>query len=225
MSAILGYTKLLQDDTNEASTTHQREFIDHIYINAERMAGQLNDLIHLSAIEARTLDLVPAPIDIVRCIKDAIRQVFPSIRKKNIEMRVKLPQNLPKILTDADATFQVLIHLLNNAIGATPEGGLIKISTSLTASERSGFLTLQVIDGGVGIPAGDLGRIFSFGDPPEESPIQGIGGDGIGLSIARSLVEAMSGRIWVDSQPGSGTTFSILLPFSTQKPTISDSAE
>ena len=225
MSAILGYTKLLQDETNEASITNKREFIDHIYINSERMAGLLNDLIHLSAIEARTLNLVPAPIDIVRCIKDAIRQVFPSIRKKNIEMRVKLPQNLPKILTDADATFQVLIHLLNNAIGATPEGGLIKISTSLTASERSGFLTLQVIDGGVGIPAGDLGRIFSFGDPPEESPIQGIGGDGIGLSIARSLVEAMSGRIWVDSQPGSGTTFSILLPFSTQKPTISDSAE
>ncbi len=225
MSAILGYAELLQDDAKESLTTSQREFIDHIYINAERLARLLNDLIHLSAIEARTLDLVPTPIDIVRCIKDAIRQVFPSIRKKNIEMRVKLPQNLPKILTDADATFQVLIHLLNNAIGATPEGGRIKISTSLSAADRSGFLTLQVIDGGAGIPAGDLGRIFSFGNSLEESPIQGIGGDGIGLSIARSLVEAMSGRIWVDSQPGSGTTFSILLPFSTQNPAITANME
>ena len=225
MSAILGYAGLLQDEANEALPTKQREFIDHIHINAERLAGLLNDLIHLSAIEARTLDLVPAPIDILRCIKDAIRQVFPSIRKKNIEMRVMLPQKLPKILADADATFQVLIHLLNNAIGATPEGGLIKISISLTASDRSGFLTLQVMDEGEGIPSGDLGRIFSVSYPAEESPIQGIGSDGIGLSIASSLVEAMSGRIWVDSQPGFGTTFSILLPFSTQNPAISDSAE
>ncbi len=225
MSAILGYAKLLQDDKKEALTTSQSKFIDHIYINAERLVRLQNDLIHLSAIEARTLDLVPTPIDIVRCIKDAIRQVFPSIQKKKIEMRVKLPQNLPKILTDADATFQVLIHLLNNAIGATHEGGRIKISTSLSASDRSGFLTLQVIDGGAGIPAEDLGRIFSFGNSPDESPIQGIGDDGIGLSIARSLVEAMSGRIWVDSQPGSGTTFSILLPFSTQNPTITANME
>jgi len=225
MSALLGYAQLLHDDANETLTTSQRESINHIYNNSERLSGLLNDLIHLSAIEARTLALVPEPIDIVRCIKDAIRQVFPSARKKNIEMRVSLPQNLPKILTDADATFQVLIHLLNNAIGATPEGGLVKISTGLAASDRSGFLTLQVIDGGVGIPAGDLGRIFSFGNSSEETPIQGLGGDGIGLSIARSLVEAMSGRIWVDSQPGSGTTFSILLPFSTQNPINADRVE
>jgi len=225
MSAILGYAELLRDEANEALTSDEREFIDHLHINAERLAGLLNDLIHLSAIEARTLDLVPAPINLLHCIKDAIRQVFPSARKKNVEIRLKLPQHLPKILADTDATFQALIHLLNNAIGATPEGGSIKISTSLTASDRSGFLTLQIIDEGEGISAGDLGRIFSIGYPPEESPIQGIGDDGIGLSIARSLVEAMSGRIWVDSQPGSGTTFSILLPFSTQNPTISDSAE
>ena len=225
MSAILGYAELLQDEANDALSTKQRDLIDHLHIGAERLAKLLNDLIHLSAIEARTLDLVPAPFDIVRCIKDAIRQVYPSVQKKNIEMRVTLPQNLPKILADADATFQVLIHLLNNAIGATPEGGLIKISTSLSASDRSGFLTLQMVDGGAGIPAGDLGRIFSAGYPPEESKIQGIGGDGIGLSIARSLIETMSGRIWVDSQPGSGTTFSILLPFSTQNPAIPDSTE
>jgi signal transduction histidine kinase len=225
MSAILGYSKLLQEEAKEVLTPSQRDFIDHIYINAKRLAELQNDLIHLSAIEAQTLNLVPTPIDIVRCIKDAIRQVFPSARKKNIEMRVKLPHDLPKILTDADATFQVMIHLLNNAIGATPEGGLIKISTSLSASEKSGFLTLQVIDGGTGIPAGDLGRIFSFGNSLEERPIQGIGGDGIGLSIARSLVEAMSGRIWVDSQPGSGTTFSVLLPFSTQDPAIFKTTE
>ena len=225
MSAILGYAELLRDEATEALTTNERQFIDHIHINAERLAGLLNDLIHLSAIEARTLDLVPAPIDLLHCIKDAIRQVFPSARKKNIEIHIKLPQHLPKILADTDATFQVLIHLLNNAIGATPEGGSIKISTSLSASDRSGFLTLQIIDEGQGIPAGDLGRIFSVGYPPEEGPIQGIGGDGIGLSIARSLVEAMSGRIWVDSQPGSGTAFSILLPFSTQNPAIENRAE
>jgi len=225
MSAILGYSKLLQEEAKGALTPSQRDFINHIYINAKRLAELQNDLIHLSAIEAQTLDLVPTPIDIVHCIKDAIRQVFPSVQKKNIEMRVKLPQDLPKILTDADATFQVLIHLLNNAIGATPEGGLIKISTSLSASDQSGFLTLQVIDGGAGIPAGDLGQIFSFGNSSEDRPIQGIGGDGIGLSIARSLVEAMSGRIWVDSQPGSGTTFSVLLPFSTQDPAIFETRE
>ena len=225
MSAIMGYTELLRGEENKALTSKQSEIIDHLHHNTEKLAELLNDLIHFSAIEAKTLDLVPEPIDILRCIKDAIRQVFPSVQKKNIEMRIKLPPQLPKILADTDATFQVLIHLLNNAIGASPEGGSIMISTNLTAADTSGFLTLQVTDEGEGIPAGDMGRIFSVGYSPEDSPIPGIGGDVIGLSIARSLVEAMSGRIWVESRPGSGTTFSILLPFSTQNPAISASAE
>ena len=103
-----------------------------------------------------------------------------------------------------------------NAVSATPESGRIWIAAKVAEADSHGFLTLWITDGGEGIPANDIHRIFDIEYPREGEPIRGLGDEGIGLSIAKSLVEAMGGRLWVDSQPQQGSTFTVLLPLSEQ---------
>ncbi|TFH37799.1 MAG: HAMP domain-containing histidine kinase [Anaerolineales bacterium] len=216
MSTILGYTELLNTESSGLLTAEQTQYINHIHGSTERLTRHLNSLIHIMEIHTGTLDLVPTSINIQGPLRDALGQASNAIRKRRQTVRVDLPKPVPKVLGDADALFQMLVHLLNNAVGATSHGGKIWIAAKVAETDSFGFLTLWITDGGEGIPADDRRRIFDVEYPRSGKPIRGIGDDGIGLSIAKSLVEAMGGRLWVDSQPQQGSTFTILLPLSEQ---------
>ncbi len=222
MSSILGYAELLQRESSGLLTIDQREYIEHIHQSTEKLTRHLNTLINMMAIHTGTLDLVPTSINIQAALRDALAQSSTAIRNRRQTLRVDVPQPMPRVLGDADAIFQMLVHLINNATSATPEGGKIWIAAKVAEADSLGFLTLWITDGGVGISAEDRKRVFNVEYPRGGEPIHGIGEEGIGLSIAKSLIEAMGGRIWVDSQLGQGSTFTILLPLSEQpaaKPT------
>jgi signal transduction histidine kinase len=221
MSTILGYAELLKRESSGLLNPEQTQYIDHIHQSTERLTRLLNTLINLMAIQTGTLDLVPSSIDIQRPLRDALAQASTSIRSRRQSLRIDLPKPLPTVLGDPDAVFQIFIHLLNNATEATPVGGKIWIAAKVAEADSLGFLTFWVTDSGEGIPADDLGRIFTIEYPRDGVPIRGIGDEGIGLNIAKSLVEAMGGRMWVDSQSGQGSTFTVLLPLSAQPTTTS----
>jgi signal transduction histidine kinase len=223
MSTILGYAELLNTESSGLLTAEQRQYADHIHSSTERLTRLLNTLINVMAIHTGTLDLVPTSINIQGPLRDALAQSSTAIRKRRQTIRVDLPKPLPKILGDTDALFQLLVHLLNNAVGATPTGGKIWIAAKVAETDSLGFLTLWITDGGEGIRAEDRKRIFDVEYPRSGKPIPGIGDDAIGLSIAKSLVEAMGGRLWVDSQPQQGSTFTVLLPLSEQPTSINGS--
>ncbi len=216
MSTILGYAELLKRESSGLLTVDQNQYVDHIHTSTDRLTRLLNTLINVMAIHTGTLDLVPTSLAIQVPLRDALAQVSTGIRNRKQALRVDIPKTLPKVLGDADAIFQMLVHLLNNAVGATPVGGRIWIAAKVAEADSHGFLTLWITDGGEGIPADDLNRIFDVEYPRQGDPIRGLGDEGIGISIAKSLVEAMGGRLWVDSQPGQGSTFTILLPLSEQ---------
>ena len=216
MSTILGYAELLNTESSGLLSADQRQYADHILTSTERLTRLLNTLINVMAITTGTLDLAPTSINIRGPLRDALAQASTSIRKRRQTIRVDLPKPTPKILGDADALFQMLVHLLNNAVGATPPGGKIWIAAKVAEADSLGFLTLWLTDGGEGIPPEDRQRIFAVEYPRSGEPIRGIGDESIGLSIAKSLVEAMGGRLWVDSQPQQGSTFTVLLPLSEQ---------
>ncbi len=216
MSTILGYAELLKRESSGLLTADQTQYVDHIHSSTDRLTRLLNTLINVMAIHTGTLDLVPTSISIQVPLRDALAQVSTAIRSRKQTLRVDIPKSLPKVLGDADAVFQMLVHLLNNAVSATPVNGKIWIAAKVAEADSQGFLTLWITDGGEGIPAGQLHRIFDIEYPRHGEPIQGLGEDGIGLSIAKSLVEAMAGRLWVDSQPQQGSTFTLLLPLSAQ---------
>jgi two-component system sensor histidine kinase VicK len=120
---------------------------------------------------------------------------------------------MPFIHADRDALQQVLINLLMNACAVTPNDGEIFLRANIHDSEKDQhFALVQVTDQGGGIPEGDLQRVFSRLYRADYPSITGIGDTGVGLSIVKTLVEAHGGRIWVDTEDGVGSTFSLLLP-------------
>jgi two-component system sensor histidine kinase ResE len=140
------------------------------------------------------------------------------VREKNISMHLDLPKNMAPIHADREALQQILIHLLQNAGAASPLEGSVHLRVQTRAEEGLEYVLIQVRDSGGGIPAEDLPRVFTRLYRADNVLIQGVGDTGVGLSIAKTLTEAQKGRIWVDSEPGSGATFSVLLPIAKNMP-------
>ncbi|MGD2163713.1 MAG: HAMP domain-containing sensor histidine kinase, partial [Anaerolineales bacterium] len=192
-------------------------YVDHIRESTDRLTNLLNQLIHLAAIETGSLEVLPTSLDLAYWIDDSLEQVEPAMERRALHLRKRIPQNVPRVMADPDAISQVLIHLLNNAVGASPEGGVVGIGLRIAEADATGFLTLRISDEGRGIPASDLHRVFDPGYPPEGPPLMGLGEEPIGLSIMKTLIEAMGGRIWIESKENFGTTFVVLLPLAEDK--------
>ncbi|RPI81429.1 MAG: hypothetical protein EHM41_20660, partial [Chloroflexi bacterium] len=213
MSSVAGYTDLLLGESAGILGALQRKFLERIKASTERMGGLIEDLVQVSASSNGKPKLQPTTVDLNSVIDDAVALSISQIREKNIVLRVDIPESLPPIVADKDGMQQVLIHLLQNAGSASPVDGEISLHALLKKEDgESDFILLQVSDTGGGIPPEDLPRVFSRLYRADNPLIQGVGDTGVGLSIVKTLVEAHHGRIWVDSEMGRGSTFSILLP-------------
>ncbi len=212
MASILGYTDLLLGETAGGLSPTQEEFLTHVRESTVIMTSMLNDLVHVTAIETGTLDLIPVPVDFLKVIDNAVDQTSTALRKRKIALRMDFPNIVPTVLGDEDALLQIVVHLLNNAIGVSPEDGEIAIIIRRTSMEADQFLTLMITDQGSGIPPEDISRVFNPVYKTEGLTIIGTSESGMGLSIVRALMEAMGGRVWADSKLGSGSTFTALIP-------------
>ncbi len=212
MSSILGYTDLMLGESVGLLGAMQRKFLERVRNGIERMGYLLNDLIQLTAIETGALSLTPEPVDLLTCVEEAVMQVSPLLRDKRLALRMDFPDDLPPVIGDEDAVVQILIHLIENAIGASVDDEEVVAAARLHEDNGEGFLLLTMTDHGEGIPAEDLGRVFQRVYRADNSLIQGVGDHGVGLSLVKSLSEALGGRVWVNSQVGVGSTFTVLLP-------------
>lgn len=213
MSSISGYTDLLLGESAGILGALQRKFLERIKASTERMGGLIEDLVQVSSSSNGKPKIQPTTVDLNSVIDDAVALSISQIREKNIVLRVDIPESLPPIVADKDGMQQILIHLLQNAGSASPVDGEISLHAVLKREDGgSDYILLQVTDTGGGIPPDDLPRVFSRLYRADNPLIQGVGDTGVGLSIVKKLVEAHHGRIWVDSEMGRGSTFSILLP-------------
>ena len=213
MASISGYTDLLLAESAGIIGALQRNFLERVKGSVERMQAICNDLLQITHLQSHPLELTPEPINASVLIDEAMNAVRSQVRAKNITLRVDLPDELPEIKADRDALQQIVVHLLQNASAATPVEGAISLRVRLQPGDRDvPSMLLQVTDTGGGIAADDLPRVFSRRYRADNALIQGVGDGGVGLSIAKTLVEAHQGRIWVDSVPGQSSTFSVLLP-------------
>ncbi|MGB8215290.1 MAG: ATP-binding protein [Anaerolineales bacterium] len=212
MSSIVGYTDLLMGESVGILGALQRKFIERIKASTERIGGLVDDLIQITNLETGKMKFKPEPIDLNLIIDNAMAYTSTQIREKNITLRLDLTGTAPHIQTDRDALQQILIHLLQNATAATRAEGNITLRVQIRDEEDDHFLSIQVTDSGGGIGPEDIPRVFARRYRAEHSLIQGLGDTGVGLSIARALVEAQNGRIWVETEGGVGSTFSVLMP-------------
>jgi len=212
MSSIVGYTDLLMGDSVGNLGPLQKKFIERIQASTERVGGLVEDLIQVTNLETGKLEFKAELIDMNLIIDNAMAYTSMQIREKNITLRLDIPGSALTTLTDRDALQQIFIHLLQNATAATQAEGTITLRVQMQNESDKHFISIQVTDTGGGIASENIPLVFARRYRAEHSLIQGLGDTGVGLSIAKSLVEAQAGRIWVETELGSGSTFSVLLP-------------
>src|SRR5687767_7080190 len=212
MSSIVGYTDLLLGESVGILGALQRKFVERIKASTERIGSLIDDLIQVTTLETGLNELKPEPVNLDLIIDNAMTYTSSQLREKNISLHLDLPKNVAPIYADREALQQILIHLLQNAGAASPLEGAVYLRVQTKAEDTREYVLIQVSDTGGGIPAEDMPRVFTRLFRADNVLIQGVGDTGVGLSIAKTLTEAQKGRIWVESEPGVGSTFSVLLP-------------
>lgn len=217
LSSIVGYTDLLLGESVGILGALQRKFVERIKSSTERITSLTEDMIRFNTLETELTTLKPESIDLLSIIDNAMSYTSAQVREKNISMHMDVPKNLAPTQGDRDAVQQILIHLLQNAGAVTPFEGTIRLKVLTRSENNMDFIMIQVTDSGGGIASDDLPRVFTRLYRADNVLIQGVGDTGVGLSIAKTLTEAQNGRIWVESEPNKGATFSVLLPVAGEK--------
>jgi signal transduction histidine kinase len=212
MSSVVGYTDLLLGESVGILGSLQRKFVERIKASTERIGTLIDDMIQVTNLETGLTELKPEPADLNVIIDNAMSYTSSQIREKNISLHLDLPKHVQSIYADREALQQILIHLLQNAGAVSPVEGTITLKVQTRTEDEQEYVLLQVTDTGGGIPSEDIPRVFTRLYRADNVLIQGVGDTGVGLSIAKTLTEAQNGRIWVESENGIGSTFSVLLP-------------
>lgn len=205
LTAIKGSMEGLIDGVLPADN----ETYEQIHAEADRLNRLVDDLQELSRVEAGAAALDLKPLELGPVLQTVGRRLAPQFQSRHIELFVDAAAGLPRVLADADRTVQVLTNLVGNALQYTPEGGKVWVEAKRMGAE----VHISVRDTGIGIPPEHQAHIFDrFYRVDKSRSRQAGGGSGIGLTIARALVEAQGGRIWVESAgPGQGSTFAFTL--------------
>jgi signal transduction histidine kinase len=207
-TSIIGYTDLLLSETTGALSSLQRNFLERVRTSTAQMKEMLESQSHDRS------KLAFSAVDVTNLIDEAVMEMRPDLREKDLNLRVDIPSELPAIQTDPSALQQVMVSLLKNAVLISPQEGNINLLVRADIQDDHQTLLIQVTDFGGGIAPRELPRVFNRPFNGEPTEIEGLGDSGTNLAVAKTLVEANGGRIWVESHPQLSTTFSVLIPFS-----------
>ncbi|MDY7039720.1 MAG: ATP-binding protein, partial [Chloroflexota bacterium] len=208
MTSIKGYADLILSGAAGTVSETQEQFLRVIRSNVERLAALVNDLLDISRIEAGRAKFEVLPLRVDEVAYDVVASLQAEIASGNLELELDIPPGLPAVQGDRNRIVQVLTNLLGNAYKYTPPGGRITLSVRHTDGE----LQVDVSDTGIGIAPDDLDRVFERFYRADHEFVREQAGTGLGLPIAKSIVEMHGGRIWVRSELGKGSTFSFSLP-------------
>ncbi len=184
------------------------ETLQVMLTQSERLARLVDQLLELSRLESGDVPLRLERVTLRPLVAEVLSEVGVTRGSPDIELAQLVPDDLPAVYADPERVHQVLFNLLDNAVRFTPPGGRVTV----TASRRNGAVDVAVADTGPGIPPEHLPRLFERFYRVNPARSRDDGGTGIGLAIARSVVEAHGGRIWAVSEPGRGSTFTFELP-------------
>ena len=211
LNSIIGFSRVILKGIDGPLTEMQETDLNAIYTSGQHLLGLINDILDLSKIEAGKMELNFDEVDLKPIIKGVMSSAVGLVKDRPIELEQHVPDDLPNIWADATRLRQVLLNLVSNATKFTEEGKI-----TLTTDYDDEWITISVIDTGVGIPEEKLETIFEEFTQVDGSATRGVGGTGLGLPISRHFVEMHGGKITVDSQLGVGSTFTVTLPTYTQ---------
>jgi GAF domain-containing protein len=207
LNAILGYTELILDSIYGEPTEKMRTVLERLQANGKHLLGLINDVLDLSKIEAGQLTLSLEDYSLKDVVHGVVSAVEPLAAEKQLAFKAEVASDLPTGHGDGRRLSQVLLNLVGNAIKFTDKG-----EVAIRAEATDGAFTVAVCDTGPGIAAADQAKIFEEFQQADSSITRKKGGTGLGLSIAKRIIEMHGGRIWVESEPGKGSTFYFTLP-------------
>jgi PAS domain S-box-containing protein len=209
MNGVIGMTSLLMDTP---LTAEQKEFAEVIRYSGESLLTLINDILDFSKIEAGKFDLEEEEFDLRGCIESALSLLAPKAGEKGIDLLYDVADGVPGLVKgDVTRLRQILVNLVGNAIKFTERGEVeLSVQTGPDAApsaDGKSELVFAVRDTGIGIPPEAQKRLFSSFTQVDASTTRKYGGTGLGLAISKRLAELMGGRMWVESEPGRGSTF------------------
>jgi signal transduction histidine kinase len=202
LNAILGYAELMLDSIYGEPSEKMRAVLERLQSNGRHLLGLINDVLDLSKIEAGQLTLSLEDYSLSDMVHGVVSAVEPLAAEKRLAFKAEVGPDLPIGRGDGRRLSQVLLNLVGNAIKFTDKG-----EVAIRASATNGAFTVAVCDTGPGIDAADQAKIFEEFEQADSSITRKKGGTGLGLSIAKRIIEMHGGRIWVESEPGKGSTF------------------
>ncbi|HVN54743.1 MAG TPA: response regulator [Anaerolineaceae bacterium] len=205
LNAVIGMTSLLLDTSLDAE---QQDYVETIRSSSDSLLTIINDILDFSKIEAGRLELEKQPFGLQECIETCLTLVAPSAAQKGLEILCQVDSSVPAtIYGDMTRLRQVLVNLLSNAVKFTARGEVSVTAEAALRGENQYQVHIAVRDTGIGIPSDRLDRLFQAFSQVDASTTRKYGGSGLGLAISRRIVEMMGGNIWVESEPGCGSTF------------------
>jgi PAS domain S-box-containing protein len=217
LSAIIGYVGLVEMAPEGRYDADVLYTIERIETNAQYLLDMINDLLNLSRIEAGGVDLHPTSFDIREAVKRWYLQIAVLAEKKDIALNTHVDDNLPPhIMADGSYISQIAMNLIGNAIKFTPEEG--SVTLHIIHDEAGQMWGMDVRDTGIGIDEDAQAYIFDEFRQVDGAHSRQYGGTGLGLAIVKHIVDAMQGRIWVESTLGEGSTFFVRFPLVVASP-------
>lgn len=219
LTALEGYGELLEDEILGPLSTEQRDVIVRLRTVSRHLGSLIEDILTFASLEADRVAIRNAPVKVEELLDSLHPFIEPLAREKGIGFSVSCEQRLPLLHTDDARVRQILLNLCQNAVKFTENGEVeLQVSAGSRVSASDGQVRFQVRDTGVGIASRDLQRLFRPFSQLEDVPTRRHRGTGLGLYISRRLATLLGGRIEVESRPGKGSVFTLVLPVGSEQP-------
>lgn len=215
LNAILGFSELLVDGKVGPLTAKQQEYLSDIHGSGTHLLQLINDVLDLAKIESGKIELSVAPFSIAEVVEGVMKTLKPIADKKQVQISLNLSPEINTVILDKNKFRQILFNLISNGLKFNKPNGAVTVEIIPHESQR---FILNVQDSGIGISRENLKKIFIPFVQLDAGPSRQHEGTGLGLSLTKNLIELHGGEITVLSEPGEGSTFSVVLPIKVQQP-------
>lgn len=225
LTSMIGYTELLLNESAGILGEMQRKFLQRVAANVKRLGDMLDDLIYITQLDTGKFTLTPVPLDIVALAEQAVNESEPQFRERGLVVALNIEDPIPQPLADPEAVRQIIGQLLTNAYLAAPPDSEVSIligqrrvilARDVPKARPVDCVYVSITDAGGGVMPEDVAKVFTRKYRAENPLIRGLGDTGVGLSVAKALIEAHHGRIWVETSENTGTAFNFVLPLTMQ---------
>jgi CheY-like chemotaxis protein len=211
LNAIIGYSEMLREEAEDDGRDEAASDLGKIHTAGKHLLGLINDILDLSKIEAGKMDLYLESFDVEEMVRGVVDTIRPLVEKNSNTLEVACDDDLGQIRADLTKLRQALFNLLSNASKFT-EGGTIRLDATREEIDGREWVAFKVADTGIGMTPEQVAKLFRPFTQADASTTRKYGGTGLGLTITRRFCQMMGGDVFVESEPGQGSTFTIRLP-------------